>query len=226
MKPAKQVRPWTVIGLMLTAVVLARCGTAPSSAPQLAPTQPNRTSPLAASMRYLDAELVGFRTRFLEGDGDWTFLLEDDRHGVHAELLLEVVAGGVVVLEHVLFNLWEDISQGFASNLSAVNDPGDESAEGALVKLGAFFEEWEELVVPVVLVNEVAVGLPVGPGVHHSLLEVIVCSAEVSGVNLGLCVIEVDFPLWGGEGLSVASTASTAPGGSSEVIVVVVTKHI
>ena len=72
MKPAKHVRAWTVIGLMLTAVVLARCGTAPSSAPQLAPTQPNRTSPLAASMRYLDAELVGFRTRFLEGDGDWT----------------------------------------------------------------------------------------------------------------------------------------------------------
>ena len=65
-------RQWTAVCLTAAACVLAQCGHAPSSAgPRLAPTQPNRTSPLAESMRHLDAELVGFRTRFLEGDGEW-----------------------------------------------------------------------------------------------------------------------------------------------------------
>jgi len=70
--PSNSCRQWTVICLAAGAMVLARCGTSPSSAgPRLAPTQPNRTSPLAESMRHLDAELVGFRTQFLGQVGDW-----------------------------------------------------------------------------------------------------------------------------------------------------------
>ncbi len=52
--------------------VWSQCGTAPSSSgPRLAPVQPNRTSPLAESMRQLDEELVDFRTRFLDVGGEW-----------------------------------------------------------------------------------------------------------------------------------------------------------
>lgn len=66
-------RPTAAVGLLLGVLVLAQC-TPGEGEPQkkLAPVQPNRTSELANAMRQLDAELVVFRDRFLEGDKRWS----------------------------------------------------------------------------------------------------------------------------------------------------------
>ena len=61
-----------VLGLLLTGVVFAfaQCGGGEevSADPRLAPAQPNPSSPLAGSMRVLDAELLDFRGRLIEGE--------------------------------------------------------------------------------------------------------------------------------------------------------------
>ena len=61
-----------VLGLLLTGVVFAfaQCGGGEevSADPRLAPAQPNQSSPLAESMRVLDAELLDFRGRLFEGE--------------------------------------------------------------------------------------------------------------------------------------------------------------
>lgn len=65
--------PSVVMGLLLGVLVLAQC-TPGEGQPhkKLAPVQPNHTSELAEAMRQLDAELVVFRDRFLEGDKSWS----------------------------------------------------------------------------------------------------------------------------------------------------------
>jgi hypothetical protein len=70
--PIFRSRHWTAVVMAAFVLVSSQCGNAPTSeGPRLAPTQPNRTSPLAESMRQLDAELVDFRTRFLDVGGEW-----------------------------------------------------------------------------------------------------------------------------------------------------------
>jgi hypothetical protein len=60
------------MGLVTAVILMAQCGpTRGKAEPKLAPVQPNRTSELAEAMRQLDAELVVFRDRFLEGDKRW-----------------------------------------------------------------------------------------------------------------------------------------------------------
>ncbi len=62
----------TAMLLVTMAVFFGQCGQeAMRPGPRLAPVQPNPSSELAEAMRQLDAEMVVFRTRFLEGDGRW-----------------------------------------------------------------------------------------------------------------------------------------------------------
>lgn len=59
------------IGFLMIGVVFAfaRCGGGEAkSDPRLAPAQPNKSSPLAKSMRVLDAELLEVRQRLVDGE--------------------------------------------------------------------------------------------------------------------------------------------------------------
>jgi len=132
----------------------------------------------------------------VEGEEDWTIFLERKRHTLHVELVLKVKTIGIVVVEHPGLDFWEHFHQWLASDLSAVDNPSDNGARGAFIKLLTFLEEGKKLIVPVVLVNEFTVCLPVTPGANHSLVEIFVSSGKVCGIDLCLIVVEVDFPFW------------------------------
>jgi hypothetical protein len=124
------------------------------------------------------------------------FVLENHWHTIHSENFDDSFAFWVVVFEHELLDFWEYFSNWFALDLSSIGDPLDNGAHSFLVKICTLLQEWHKLPVPVVVVDNSAVGLPVFHDFAHSSAKVLVFLIECLTINIGLSVVEVNSPLW------------------------------
>jgi len=122
--------------------------------------------------------------------------LENKRRSIQAELVLQVETLRVEVVEHVLINAWEDFNERGTLDFGAVNDPGDDCAEGLLIKGSPLFELWLEFICPVVVVNGLFSLSPICEQSLHVLVVLIVGSSQISDISIALGVVKVEFPLW------------------------------
>ena len=122
--------------------------------------------------------------------------LENKRRSIQTELVLQVETLRVEVVEHVLINAWEDFNERGTLDFGAVNDPGDDCAEGLLIKGSPLFELWLEFIAPVVVVDGLFSLTPLRERSHHVFVVLSVSSSQISDVSIALSVIEVEFPLW------------------------------
>ena len=120
-------------------------------------------------------------------------------------------------MEHPVLNLWEDLNEWSALDLGAFSNPGNESSHGSLVKSLSVGKDWEELLVPVMLVDFIASSLPSGEDISDLSVMLSVGSLKLSRVSVSLVVVEVNVPLWDLEWASSTTTASTAHLSGNEV---------
>jgi len=102
------------------------------------------------------------------------------------------------------------LNEWFALDLSAFGDPGDESAHGSLIEFLSLSEDWEELFIPVVLVDLIASCFPSGENINHSSVMGCVLLFELVGVNISLSVVKIDVPFWNGEWATAATATNAA----------------